>query len=305
LPEPLYEPQALRELLPRLEMGMGQPLLAARLTQSPSGSVLGVTLAHAVADGYSFFTFLRSWSRTLLGRSVEPLPWARSPLGGEELAPSAALAPDDVWRRTGFSWCPPRRTLDTPQPASFGGRLVPPEPRSLSGGAPLFDNDLLCAWLIQMHADALAGPEGLSVVLPVDYRRSLGGLAQNYFGNAIRGAPLRLTRRELGGTISELAARIQEAARSVLDERGARDSIACLDRLGREQGPRVFEELHLVDPSEGLLVTNVSRLPFGMLDFGRGPPVSTWLPAVEERTAVIQQTDEGFELSALLPAARR
>jgi hypothetical protein len=48
-------------------------------------------------------------------------------------------------------------------------------------------------------------------------------------------------------------------------------------------------------------VTNVSRLPFGMLDLGGGPPASALLPAVEPRTAAIQQTDDGYELSFNAP----
>jgi hypothetical protein len=182
--------------------------------------------------------------------------------------------------------------------------VVPPEPRLLAGDRPLSDNDVLCAWLIKTCASELAGPDGLAVTLPVDYRRCYGGLPNNYFGNAVRLAPLWLERDILDReAIPELAARVQQAIRAVLDERGARDSLECLDQLWREQGVRILDELHLADPRSGLLVTNVSSLPFGMLDFGCGPPARTLLPSVEARTAAIQQTDEGLEVSVLTAPA--
>lgn len=304
VPSQLSSPDTLSELVPRLAAGPEKPLLGVRLTQTPSGSILGVTQSHAVSDGHGFFTFLRAWTRATLGRPVEPASWDRSVLAAGLQPTAAAITPEDVWRRTGFTWCPGRRALESTQPATFGVRLVPPELKPSAEGPLLFDNDLLCAWLLKTYAHALAGPEGLALAIPIDYRRSYGGLPQGYFGNAVRAAPLWLDREILEReAIPELAARVQKAVRDMLDERGARDSLECLEQLRREQGPRVFEEIHLADPRRGFLVTNVSRLPFGMLDFGEGPPLRTLLPAVEARTAAIQQTDDGLEVSLLLPEA--
>ncbi len=302
LPEDLAEPGTLEALIPRLEAEPGRPLLAARLTRAPTGSILSVTVSHAVADGYSLFLLLRTWSRAVHGRPVEPLPWERHLLAVEPEPSSVALTPEDVRSRSGFTWGPPRPAPPRLLPASFGTRCVPPEPRTLAKGHALSDNDVLCAWLIQSQAGALAGPTGLAVSIPVDYRRLHGGLPKNYFGNAIRFAPLWLSREVLEReTLPELAIRVRESVRSVLDERGARDSLACLERLHREQGPRFLAELHTVDPRAGLLVTNVSHLPFGVLDLGRGPPLHVLLPAVEARTAVIQQDDDGYEVSFNAP----
>lgn len=296
----LGEPRSLGELLPRLNAGPGQPLLAVRLTRSPEGSILGVTLSHAVADGHGLFTFLRAWSRTVLGHAVAPIPWERRPLDVEPRAP-APVTPEQVWRSTGFTWRPGSRRAPAEQrPASLGARVVPPDPGQLAGDQPLSENDVLCAWLIKTYAHELAGPEGLAVTFPVDYRRCYSGLPATYFGNAIRGAPLWIQREHLEReTVPELAARVQQAVRGVFDERGARDSLECIEQLRRERGLAALDEIHLADPRSGLLVTNVSGLPFGTLDFGGGPPVRTLLPAVEPRTAAIQQSDDGFEVSLL------
>lgn len=303
VPAPLVPTEGPGEWVPTLTSGPGQPLIAIRLTGSPSSSVLGITVSHALLDGYGLFLFLRAWSRVAMGRPVEALPTDRRLLAAEVLEPAAPLTPEDLHRRTGFTWLPgSRRRLDGTRPTRFGTRLVPPEPRTLAEGALLSDNDVLCAWLIRTHAQALAGPEGLAVAIPIEYRQSHGGLPRNYLGNAIRAAPLWLSRDVLEREpLRALAARVQEATRSSLDGQAARDSLACLEQLLREQGPRVLGELHLADPRHGFLVTNIARLPFGTIDLGQGPPSQVHLPALEERTAAIQQAEEGLEVSLCLP----
>jgi shikimate O-hydroxycinnamoyltransferase len=305
LPEELDGPLALREWVPQLSTGPGQPLLAARLTLAPRASILALTVSHAVMDGFGIFMFMRAWSRAAAGRPFEALPTDRSLLAVEVPEPAAPLTPEEVWRRTGFTWRPGhRRTLDAPQPTAFGTRLVPPDGRALAGDEPLSDNDVLCAWLIKTHGAALAGRQGLAVALPIEYRQSHGGLPRHYLGNAVRAAPLWLPREVIEReSIPELAARVQQATRSGLDGRAARDSLACLEQLLREQGPHVLSELHLADPTQGFLVTNISHLPFGVLELGEGPPTWARLPALEERTAAIEQAGEGLEVSLLLPPA--
>jgi hypothetical protein len=290
------------EWVPTLAPGLGQPLLAARLALAPSSSVLGVTVSHALMDGYGLFLLLRAWSRAAMGRPVEALPTDRRLLEVQVPESATPLTPEEFRRRTGFTWLPgSRRRVDGPP--LFGTRLAPPEPRTLAEGAGLSDNDVLCAWLIKTHAQVLSGPEGLAVAIPIEYRQSHGGLPRNYLGNAIRAAPLWLPRDVLEREpLVSIAARVQEATRSSVDGQAARDSLVCLNQLLREQGPRVLDELHLADPRLGFLVTNISRMPFGTIDLGRGPPSSVHLPAMEERTAAIQQDDEGLVVSLCLPS---
>jgi hypothetical protein len=304
LPEELDAPLALRELVPRLLTGPGQPMLAVQLTLAPRDSVLAVTVLHAVADAFGLFLFMRAWARAAVGRPFEAPPTDRRLQTFELPEPTAPLTPEDVWRRTGFTWRPghPRR-LDAPLPTGFGTRIIPPDMRALAGDEPLSDNDVLCAWLVKTHARVLAGPLGLAVAMTVGYRQSHGGLPRNYLGNAFRAAPLWLPREVLEReSILEVAARVQQATRSSFGEQAARDSLACLEQLLREQGPQVVRELHLAHPHQGVLVTNISRLPFGIIDFGQGPADWARLPAQDDRAADIQQAEEELEVSLLLGA---
>jgi len=47
----------------------GHPLTKIQLTQTPNGSVLGVSLSHALADGFSYFYFLITWASICRGHS--------------------------------------------------------------------------------------------------------------------------------------------------------------------------------------------------------------------------------------------
>jgi len=299
LPEELDAPPALRELVPRLLSGPGQPVLAVQLTLAPRDSVLAVTVSHAVADAFGVFIFMRAWARAAVGRTFEVPPTDRGLQTFELPEPTAPLTPEDVWRRTGFTWSPghPRR-LDALLPTGFGTRILPPDTRALAGDEPLSDNDVLCAWLAKTHARVLAGPLGLAVAMTVGYRQTHGGLPRNYLGNAFRAAPLLLPNEVLEReSILELAARVQQATRSIFNGQAARDSLACLEQLLREQGPQVVSELHLAHPLQGVLVTNISRLPFDIVDFGQGPADWARLPAQDERAAAIQQAQEDLEVS--------
>ena len=56
----------------------GEVLTRVRLTQTPNGSVLGVSISHAVVDGFSYFYFLSSWARVFNGLDVFPPSHDRS-----------------------------------------------------------------------------------------------------------------------------------------------------------------------------------------------------------------------------------
>lgn len=281
LPADVADPRALGDLIPPL----GARTIEARLTRGPSGCTLGVTMSHAVVDGFSFFAFLRAWSRAAAGHAALPPPSDRAVFSA---GAAPAQDPAELFRRTGFTWLPGRERA--PVPRAFG---APVALDAIEPARGLSLNDLICATLVRRLGPELAGADDLALVMPVDCRRLLAGVPNNYFGNAVRCAPLVLSRPELAASVPEIAGRVQAAVKTANDEAGARDALACLEAFD------AWDELHLVHPDAGLLVTNVSRLPFGMIDFGAGPPSRAFLPAMEPRTAVIQQRDDGIDVSFL------
>ncbi|MBK9373385.1 MAG: hypothetical protein IPN03_06550 [Holophagales bacterium] len=103
----------------------GEPLARVLLTRTPNGCVLGFSLSHAVADGYSYFHFLTSWARLFRGEPFPPPSHAR-----EALVPAVD--------GSGTVTDPPRRGRAVPgrTPHRGGSGPHPPAPpRPLPGGA--------------------------------------------------------------------------------------------------------------------------------------------------------------------------
>ncbi len=72
-----------------VDTAVGQPVTRIRLTRTPAGDVLGVSLSHAVADGFGYFHFLSSWSRVFRCEPFLPPSHARG-----LLLPRAGLPPE-------------------------------------------------------------------------------------------------------------------------------------------------------------------------------------------------------------------
>ena len=50
----------------------GNPLCKIRITHTPKGSVLGVSISHSITDGFSYFHFLSSWARIFHDKQFLP-----------------------------------------------------------------------------------------------------------------------------------------------------------------------------------------------------------------------------------------
>ncbi|HTU63691.1 MAG TPA: acyltransferase, partial [Polyangiales bacterium] len=60
-----------RELVPLVKSFDGELLMHAQLTQTPEGSVLGVSMSHALVDGFSFFLAMQKWAALTRGAQVD------------------------------------------------------------------------------------------------------------------------------------------------------------------------------------------------------------------------------------------
>lgn len=60
------------EYIDPVETLEGNPLSKILLTHTPGGSVLGVSISHALADGFSYFHFLSSWARIFHQQQIFP-----------------------------------------------------------------------------------------------------------------------------------------------------------------------------------------------------------------------------------------
>jgi len=291
-----------------------QPLARIRLTHTPDGSVLGVGLSHAVADGFSYFHFLSAWSQVFQGKGVRPPFLDRSVL--QPVSPPRGAADP-----TGRGQSEPLGTtgglfLDDRRPSIPRDRLrwtrrifARAELSALLAEAQgdcsvrLSHNDVVAAWLWRTHVPTWAadGEEVCFLSCPVDLRRVLSGFPPTYFGCAVAMANASVERERLAAASSaDLAKRVRDAVAAV-DEARARQSFLAIDRLRRREGLAALERLHVVHPRAGLLVTNLSRLPVREIVFDAGPPVAYDILAPVERCAVVLPAEDGLDVRICLP----
>jgi shikimate O-hydroxycinnamoyltransferase len=308
-----------------------QPLARVRLTRTPDGSVLGVSLSHAVVDGFSYFYFLSAWAQTFHGRPVPP-PWLDRGLLQPVEPPAGPRRSSASGRARGLASVPSRSEslgmkdvregcglfLDGRRPAIPRDRLrwtrrVFPraELSALLAEAQsecpvrLSHNDVVAAWLWRRHVPEWAGPgeETAFLSCPVDLRRVWTGFPPGYFGCAVALANATIEGERLAGaTLADLARRVRDAVAGV-DESSGRRALAVIDRLRRQEGLAGLERLHVVHPRAGLLVTNLSRLPVRGIAFDAGPPVAYDILAPAERCAVVLPAEDGLDVRVCLPVA--
>ena len=289
----------------------GEPLVRVRLTQTPAGSVLGVAMSHAVVDGFSYFHFLASWSRTFRREAFIPPSHERTRLAGPADAAPGCLDPDAVRRGCGLFLEAPRAGVQRDR-LRWTRRVFPAaELRALHAQAQqdcpvrLSHNDVVAAWLWREHAARWADPCEPAAWLscPVDVRRLLPGFPPAYFGCAVALAGVSIERERLAGEpLAQLAQRVRDVVAAV-DAGVMGRALATIDAVRERLGLAGLERLHVVHPRAGLLVTNLSRLPVGEVRFDAGAPVAFDILVPAERCAVVLPAADGLDVRVCAPAA--
>jgi shikimate O-hydroxycinnamoyltransferase len=296
------------ELVPFVESRDGERLMHARLTQTPEGSVLGVSMSHALTDGFSFFLAMSMWAALARGEAVEAPPLQRLLQAPEQLVAAAMqrLDPHTLLDKCGLFWGKPRlpaaampsRTRIHLSAASIAD-LVADAQRSVD--QKVRENDVLTAWLWRTYgAQQLSAAEDnpmMYMSCPADLRRLLGKGNERTFGLSISWATSRATHRELMlSPLGQLALRVQHSvARVFASDHASRT--APFEALRRLHGVNALQSIHLRHPQHGMLVTNMSRLPLAQLDFGCGAPSSVRLVSELDGMAAILPARDGVTIS--------
>lgn len=287
----------------------GEPLGRVLLTRTPSGCVLGFSLSHAVADGYAYFHFLTSWARLFRGEPILPPSHDRAALSAGLDGAGAGDAVD----AGGLFRAGPRPDVDRvrlriDRHVLSRAELVAMH-RAAQGGTPvrLSHNDTAAAWLWKTRLARWSGEDPALetyVSCPVDFRRLLPAAGPAYFGNAVALAKASIPKGELAAVPpGDLATRVRRAVDAV-DAAAARRSLAALEAFRRSEGLAAMEECHVVHPAQGLLLTNLSRLPVPEVAFDAGPPVAFDILTPGVRGAVaLPAPDGGIDLRVFLPVS--
>jgi hypothetical protein len=263
-----------------------------------------------LVDGFSLFHFLGSWSRIFQGQRILSPSGDRQQLIPEISDSQEPVTPDDVLARCGLFWAGKRQPVPREQLREERLFVSKEKMNELLAEAKrdcevaLFHNDALTAYLWRRCVpqwEAGDGNQSTYMTCPVDFRRILRAVPRTYFGNALCFAIASIDYERLASaSLGELALLIREAVSQVRQEY-VTGSLQTLERLRRQRGPAVMEEIHVVPPRHGMLVTNVSRLPMQSLDFGAGIPTAFRDLSSSQRGAGILSAEDGVEIRIFHP----
>jgi len=287
-----------------------EPLTRIKLSQTAKGSVLGVSMSHAVVDGFSYFHFLSSWARVFHGKPIHRPSHQRELLIPTSAEPAKRLTSENVLAECGIFWGERRSAIARERLRWHRYQFSREEMNEILNQAQrdcdvrLSHNDAITAWLWKRYVPAWSAVETGTAALascPVDFRRLLDGFPPTYFGCAVSLAIVSVSREYLSDApLGVLAEKIRNAVARI-DADYVRKSLSVVERLRRQEGLPVLEHCHVIHPHSGILVTNLSRLPVHEIEFDAGPPVGFDILTPAERGAVILPAGDGADIRVCLP----
>jgi len=299
------------EYINPVETAEGNPLTKIRITHTPDGSVLGVSISHAIADGFSYFHFLSSWAKLFQGKTFYPPFHQRSllvskeheghknPFSAEEFLNDTGLFLEgkrDVIKKEDLKW--ESRIFDNDELKSLLSETQKYTDFRLSFNdivTAQLSKEFLTKWQESGHRDQDY------ISCPVDFRRILDGFPKTYFGNAIALATTSLDHIDLESiSASELALMIRSNVKKINKEY-INTSLSALTGLRFQKNVNVFENIHVMHPGSGLLVTNLSRLPVHEIEFNAGQPSNYSILTQTVRGAVVLPHPSGLEVRVCCP----
>lgn len=289
---PVYD--FIERINPMLLTLANRPLATFRLTRMPGGgSALGISRAHVVADGYSFYYFANCWSQVYEGLPAA-VPWhdrsALQPDAQELILPAVLPAACNGFRlftrgemlrlissflmRWGSIVCSVLR---------FTRAQLTAIKNAAGRQGPVSLNDALSAHLwqvctkLQNAADRTATRKlliGAGMRSKIDHPRAL-----DYFGNVISNVDVTCSNEELRDShISVIAGKCRRKVAALDREYLQKQMLWLCEQEKRKRMRRVFAD---VNPFAGdCAISSLFKLPVYVACFGGHKPFRVGFPVV-------------------------
>jgi NRPS condensation-like uncharacterized protein len=288
----------------------GKPLTKITLTQTPGGSVLAVSISHALVDGFSYFHFFSAWARICRGEPIIKPGLQRDVLSTNFNKIEKIITANDIYTNCGLFYGGKRSKLQS-GPAHEERFFISKDTiRSVledtknEPGISLTENDIITALLWQKYIPIWSKEnknQETYVTCPFDIRRVLSGLPRNYFGCALSFVTAAINFNGLlEASVGDLAILVRNSVRKVKNDYILR-SFGTLESLRKQKGLDAMEEVHLRHPHHGIIVTNLTRLPIRYLDFGSGAPIDFLSYVDVLGGAAILPAEKGVEIYVAYP----
>lgn len=277
----------------------GEPVIAASLTPVARGAMLGFSLSHAVADGYSLSQFLTCWAersaRADLAGNGRP-PTAPGDAFGTEMAEIADVHELDEAARFRldriralkrcFSTLPfDRKRVESLRAELATGDFVPSV------------NEALTAFLLHRYAGQIMGRSGnFRLRMPVDLRGFHPALPADYIGNGFIEAVLPFDEAEDSPTAAAATAQRVHLAIEEVRRRSHVDSLLIV-RDGRVEFN--LAAALAFDRRTDVVSTNLTKMRISDLDFGSGPPARFFCPMPASAGFAIVRVADGVDIHFL------
>jgi NRPS condensation-like uncharacterized protein len=288
----------------------GKPLTKITLTQTPKGTVLAVSISHALVDGFSYFHFFSSWARISRGESIIKPSLQRDLLLSNFNRSKKIITSNDIYTNCGL-FHEGKRPKSQNGPVHMERFFISKdtirsilEDRKNVPEISLTENDIITALLWKKYIPMWSkesNNQKTYVTCPFDIRRVLSGLPRNYFGCALSFATASININDLiEASVRDLAILVKNSVKKVKNDY-ILSSLGTLESLRKQNGLDAMEEIHLRHPLHGIIITNLTRLPIGDLDFGSGAPTDFISYVDVFGSAAILPAEKGVEILVAHP----
>ena len=278
-------------------------LLKIKVTSYTDVTILGLSIWHPLADGFSFITFLQLWAGSFCKKNVTAIHPHRFNISNA-VETSVSEAAFDISQR-GQSW----DELKDFEEACF---IIPKKiiKKESSRDGDYTESDILISFLWKKIAVVISASEAEELLLiPVYNVRSIYETPTDYFGNYLYFAKVALTKREIAGVETTcLAEKIRESSFKIFDDFEFYTSkILSLRQhhFVKNKSNYILKPIYEATFGKGIFVNNLSSFPFSSIDFGRGGPIFIDCPLQEKSrfiTILPSLTDaESYHIKINLP----
>ena len=285
----------------------GYPLVKITLTHFNKGSVLALSISHTLVDGFSYFHFLSSWVRICKNEKFI-LPYIDRNLFSSFIQTNdKEVTKDDLLNNCGLFYGKKRTDSEsTENHREFirAETIKEISVRARNKNILLTENDVITGMLWKKFMTSWNKKNSNTetyLTFPFDFRRVLNGFPKNYFGCAITFGTAKLSLWELAEKAEEEIAVYVKSSVSKIKNDYINTALNTLENFRNQKGNDEFEKLHLRHSENGIIITNISRLPVHELDFGEGEPTQVLTYNKVPGSVAILPAQGGVEILAASP----
>lgn len=267
-----------------LDMAPGDPIFTATLTPVSGGAVIGLSMSHALGDGYSFYLFMSYLLEQLAAAPPSHLSAEQQLDHILSNAPASQIESEqqDFRVKRAFNVISfGREFLDTLRAELATDHFVPTL------------NEALTAFLFHRYGPTLlGGATSLRLRVPVNVRNVHPNIPRTFIGNAFLESIV-----PVAGVIDspsaarDTARRIHEAVTSARNP----DYLSSALHIRNDRIELNAPETYIFNNQTDVVSTNYARMPVHTIDLGSGPPVRIFCALTAPTGFVLVPTFDGLE----------